>query len=179
MGLFDRIILALYTFILTILSLAVTVVALKLVPMVWVEQSMQFVYGRWEAAAVGIIFLIISLRLLYFGLVRRDRNKNRAVVVGNALGELRISFAAIESLIFKVANQQAGVKNVQTTIKDGAEGIYITLKLVVSPDINIPDLSSNIQTNVREYLAEIAGVSVKETKVLVENINIDAGLRIK
>jgi len=179
MGIIDRIILALYTFILTFLSLAVTLVAVKLVSLEWAQRSIELIYGRWDAAVIGGVFFIISLRLLYFGLVRRDRSNQKAIVQQTTLGELRVTYTALENLVHKAVYQVPGVKDLRTSIRALAEGISVTCKIMVAPDVVIPELSEQIQARVRDYLAEIVGITVKETKVLVENINGDGSVRVK
>jgi hypothetical protein len=67
MGIFDRIILTIYTILLAFLSLGVILISLQLVSLEQVRTSIFLIYGHWEAGLVAGVFLLVSVRLLLPG----------------------------------------------------------------------------------------------------------------
>ena len=86
------------------------------------------------------------------------------------MGEIHLSLEAINNLIIRSAQTVRGVKEVKPRIKTLSEGIAILLTVVINPDLDIPETTTNLQDNVAKYLQEYGGIDVLEIKVLVENV---------
>lgn len=170
MGIFDRIILALYTFALGLISFFTVLIALGWsLPLDLLRTSLLDINGRWTIGIIGAAFFVVSIRLLYFGLWRR--RPSQTVVHENELGEVRISLGAIESLVRKVARQVKGVREIRSTVINRPGGITVYLRGTVSPETNIPEVSDEIQKTVRTYVKNVVGIGINEVQVYVENIS--------
>ncbi len=170
MGLFDRIILTIYTFALTFLSAAfVAMAAGWSVPLDAVRDILDLQQGRLAVGVTAGAFFVASVRLLYFAF--RRRGVGRTVRHDTDLGEVRISLAAVENLVTRVARQQSGVREVRpmAEVRDGA--IRVTLRAVVSPDVSIPEMSDLLQKEVVRYVRNVVGVDVSEVRVIISNIS--------
>ena len=53
------------------------------------------------------------------------------------------------------------------------QGLVVYLHVKVLPDQKLPDLTSELQNNVKNYLEETTGIIVNEVIVSVENIILD------
>jgi uncharacterized alkaline shock family protein YloU len=172
MSLFDRSLLVVYSLIVTILLLV----------------SIPVVYGYWPEplrvllsaahlpesstvlwTTIGLL-VIIGLRLLFVSVRTKSVTKTKAVVHEYKLGQVHITLPAIESLVKKAAYRVDGVKEVKPIIVSAPEGIDIVIKATVSPDISIPELSKQLQQDVKEYIFQITGISTQNVKVMIENI---------
>lgn len=174
MGIFDRVILTVYTFILTLLSLGVVTVALNLVSLDAIWTSLQLdIAGSKEAALVGFVFFLVSVRLLVMGVI--PRGIRQTIVQETALGKIQISLSAIENLVQKVARQVKGVRGVKSYILNKEQGICVHIKIVVSPDANIPELSDEIQNRVRSYITNVVGTQVADIQIFVDDISNEVG----
>ena len=78
MSIIDRIILSIYTILLMLLSLTSILLSLKVLPQEYWQQGLSLIYGRWEAALIGGVFFLVSIRLLLAGL-RSRRGPNKIV----------------------------------------------------------------------------------------------------
>ena len=125
--------------------------------------------GNFSYLIAGIVIFIIGLLLLAVSIRRAP--KISAVSQQTQLGELKISYKAIESMILKAAKEIAGIRDTSSHINDTDKGLVIYLKVKAVPDKPIPDLTVELQSNVKEYVEKIGGTSVAEVKVLVENIS--------
>lgn len=89
------------------------------------------------------------------------------------LGQVNITLSALEQLILKGSGNVSGVREVKPSLKLTAAGISLLLKVQVIPDINIPQVSSDLQKTVRDYLLQTSGTSLNEIKVQVTKISSD------
>lgn len=127
-----------------------------------------------EEVVIGAVaaLLLIALIFLVFGF-RRDKGPGNAVLKGSEYGEVAISITAIENMIFRVVQQTQGIKDVSRKVSFTQDGLNITVKITVEPDVSMPAVTNELQAKVKEYVEEITGITVHEVKVMVENIVTD------
>ncbi|NLZ92590.1 MAG: alkaline shock response membrane anchor protein AmaP [Firmicutes bacterium] len=145
--------------------------ALSLYPVQVLRTSINAVYGHWEFVLLAVLFLALMFYLLIISM--RRENTIETIMQQGLLGEIRISFKAIESLVLKAARTISGVREIKTRIVYAEPGLVIYLRAVTVPDQSIPQLTGELQTAVREYVENVTGCTVAEIKVLVENVATD------
>jgi len=171
MGIFDRIILSIYTLLLAFLSLGVILISLGLISLERVGTSLALIYGKWEAGLVAAVFFLVSIRLLLAGL--RSRGSRNTIIHHNDMGDVHISLGAVENLVEKAARHVRGVRGIKVAAAHTAAGLKLRVKAVVSPESNIPDVTAEIQRRVGEYIKNTVGVDLADMYILVENISND------
>lgn len=169
MGIFDRIILSIYTFLLAFLSMAVILISLKLISMEQMWTGLALIYGHWEAGLVAAVFLLVSIRLMLAGL--RSRNSGNTIIHHNEMGDIHIALDAVENLVEKAARHVRGVRGVKVRASHSSAGLKLRLKAVISPESNVPSVTAEIQQRVGEYVRNTVGVELADMHVLVENIS--------
>jgi len=168
MGPFDRGILLLYTFTITLLLLAAAAFFAG-----WREPFNILLREAALPEQLEILwiltglFVMIGARLFWKGLV--VERKKQAVVQDGELGDVRVSLPAIESLAEKVVSPIKGVRDVRARVVSAPKGINMQMKITVAPDINVPELSKDIQQQVRDNILNVAGIAVHEVRVAVES----------
>lgn len=176
MGIFDRVILTIYTFALTFLSAAFVALALGWrEPLDHVGKVLENPNGRWAIGLTGAVFFIASVRLLYFAFRRAG---GRAVVHENELGEVRISLDAVENLVVRVARHQRGVREVRALAEIAEGRVRVYLRVWVSPDLSIPELGQTLQREVARQVREVTGAEAAEVRVHVVNVTSE-GRRVR
>ncbi|MDD4169036.1 MAG: alkaline shock response membrane anchor protein AmaP [Desulfotomaculaceae bacterium] len=170
MGPFDRTLLAIYAVFLTLIFLLFSSVMLGWTAPLYLLRDL-FYPGRSEVFwPLMLILIFAGIRLLWVA-VRRPGGKDRHVILAeSALGQVNISLQAIESLVVKVVGQVNGIREVKPKIVSDPQGVGIQVRAVVTPDINIPEVSSEIQQRIKERVFEVTGVTVSSVKVFIENI---------
>ena len=173
MGSFDRTVLAMYSFILTIaVLLSLSVLAgwyypVNLLQSIGIDQNQ-----KETGIALLIVLALAGIRLFYVSLKRQKSGKH-AVVNDTALGQVRISLQAIEGLVEKKVLLVAGVRQVKPKIVGEPLGISLYMDIVVTPDINVPELTSLLQEQVKEYVFDVTGITVNNVKILVESFAVN------
>jgi len=170
MGIFDRVILALFALTVAVISFLVLAMAVTgwISPLEYLLNVLHNTNGRWLLGILSGLSLAVSLRFLYYGF-RRDRPW-QTLIHETDVGEVRVSLGAVESLITKVTRGLKGVRDVRTAVFSTPGGIGVRLRAVVSPEANVPETARHIQQSVVDYTKNVVGVEVTEVKVLVNNI---------
>lgn len=171
MGIFDRVILSIYTFLLAFLSLGVVLLSLRLISLEWVGTSLSYIYGQWEAALIGAVFLLVSIRLLIAGL--RSQRAKDTIVHHNDMGDVHISLSAVENLVEKTARHIRGVRGVKIKVSRNGQDLKVFIKAIVSPENNVPTVSNEIQQRIYEQIKNTVGIELADIHVLVDNISND------
>lgn len=177
MSILDRIILSAYTLLLTVLSLIAILLALRILPLEYLWLGVFYIYGQWEAALIGGIFLLVSVRLLLASL--RSRRGPSKIVRQTDMGLVEISIDAVEDLIAKTARHTRGVRGAKVRIRQFGEEVKVDMKVVVGPEYNIPSVASEIQQRTREYLKNTVGIGLNDMVILVNDISNEFKVRPK
>jgi uncharacterized alkaline shock family protein YloU len=164
MGPFDRLLLAIYTITIAV----VTVLGLLLLIGLVAPDPLVAIITRDVAFAVLGVFLLVSLRLLWT--TGQKKPERQAVVEDNALGQVKIALTAIETLITKVVAPIPGIREVRPKVVSDRGIIAIEITATVTPDINIPETSKTIQQTVQDSIRDVTGINVEKIKILVESI---------
>lgn len=182
MSIIFRILLALYSFCLTIVSFAVIVITFR--PAVFssisdyaTKEILQSRNARFWTFIVAFLFLILSLVSLLSGF-KNARNK-KAVSKRTDVGEIRISLNAIENIALSASKRLIGVKDTKAYVTKFEDGVSVIIKAVILSDVNIPSLSEDIQNKVKNSIEDNSGVKVNEIKVLVDNIHTGYKSRVE
>ncbi|HHW02662.1 MAG TPA: alkaline shock response membrane anchor protein AmaP [Thermoanaerobacterales bacterium] len=168
MNIFDRVILTIYSMFLALASVIVIIFSARLISLEDFGTRLSMLYGRWEVGAVGFIFLITSIKFLLSGL--KTQHYPEAVIKNGEFGNISISLNAIENLILKIIRDIENVKDVKVHIKKREDAISILLKLVVNYDVIIPEMTSELQKSVKNYIETTAGITVKDVNIKIDNV---------
>jgi len=173
MNMFFRVLLAVYAFILTIVSLAAMVVTVKVELF---ERAASYLANnvltnRGSSIAVFIvefILFILSMAFLLSGF--RTSKDKKCVSKHTNIGEIRISLNSIESIALAAAKRLNGVRETKAYVKKLGDAVSIAIKVIVLSDVNIPALSEDIQARVKKAVEESSGIGVNDINVIVDNI---------
>jgi uncharacterized alkaline shock family protein YloU len=120
--------------------------------------------------AAVIILFAAGLRLMVAAVKPGKRMEKVAVIEDNPMGQVRIALTAVESLVSKVVGNCTGIREVRPKVLTQADGIAIQVRLVTAPSISIPEVSQEIQQQVKDKVLEITGITVNNVRVVVDNI---------
>ncbi len=161
---------ALFTLISLVLAITVFGAALGwLVPINMLIEVMEQGDVRLALAAGSIFIVILALYNIH-SLFKKKTVAKFTMVDTTDLGEIHITLDAIENFISRAAASIKEVKEVKPKIKMLPEGVAMLLKIVISPDTNVPQVTKDIQNRVAQYLKEYGGMEVLEIEVVVDKI---------
>jgi len=143
----------------------------------WLEKSFLYETNRWVMGLLGIILLVVSATLFISSF--RTKPSRVSAVHETSLGSIRITLSALENLVLKSAQSVHGVRDVKPLLTNLPDGLSISLKVQVAPDINIPKVIEELQKTVKEYLNRTAGTTVHEIHVSVTKISWETKSRVE
>lgn len=167
-----RIIFIIYNICLAVFACGIIGASLGIIPLELIEESFtQHVYDNWQVAIVGLILLGVSVQWLFLLICRRP-SKREMIIHKTEYGEVNITMAAIENLLEDITCSIKGVRGVKIrSHHDDKHGIRASLRLIVSPDCNVPTVANEVRERVKEYMKSTAGLELGEIEVMVENIS--------
>lgn len=173
MNIILRVLLAVYAFFLTIASMFAMLVTIKSDIL-----SEAYTYSYNDVLAhrnpsiimfiVSSIFFCLSLTFLLSGF--KPEGDKKAIIKYNKNGDIRITLNSIENIALATSRKLNGIRDSKAFVTKVGEGVSITVKAIVLPDINIPLLSEDMQQKVKSAVEDCTGVQVDSVRVLVESI---------
>ena len=177
MGVFDQIILAVYTVCLAAVSALVVLAALgwQLPLDLFVNQALRVPEGRWATGILAALFFVSSVRLLR--LVFRRRGPGQTLVRETELGQVAIALGAVENLVLRIGRQVDGVRDLSARVEAGDHGVRIRIRAAVADSAAVPDLTAAMQQVVQEHVRQVVGVEVEQVAVTVADIGTESRRR--
>ena len=168
MGIPDRIILTLYTFLMAVVAVLVVLCSLGVIGQTAITAFFATIPGNWEYAVGGIIILLVSIRLLIAGIGATGMT---SLTISSAdSGKVSVGKSAIEDYVAEIAKEVYGVYGVKVEAKMGEEHISIRINASIEPGINIPETTDEIKYNVRDTIKKVLGMEIKDIDLIFKQI---------
>lgn len=173
MNLLFRVMLAVYAFCLSIVSIilmifmfkpeAITSAASYIVNIVLPNRNASILLFLVE-----VIFFALSMMFLLSG-VKSDFEK-RAITRHTNIGEIKISLSSIETIALNATKKISGIKETKAIVKKHGDSVIIFVRAIVMTDISIPAVLEDIQVKVKKTVEDMTGIKVHEISTSAENV---------
>ncbi len=120
-------------------------------------------------AAVGVLIVLVVLYLISAAL-RGDGDEPAPIVVNTTLGDVRISMSAIEAIVRRAARQVSGIREVDAEAAGDSEGISVSTRIQVYPDVSIPEVCERLEAELSTAFAAMVGLPVKSVHTVVRGV---------
>lgn len=133
-------------------------------------------YGNYFSRTIVIIlslgFIYLFLRLLFVreksGGKGSAPSTKQGILVRNAeTGEIYMTQSALQYLVDQRVRGFAKVRDCQSNVILGEDSIQIQLQISAMADGSIPEISSELQTDLKSYIESTTGIAVESVQVLV------------
>lgn len=175
MKIVDRLILTLYSLCLAVISFFVMIIPFNIEYIVSINDGFNLVRsmeGNYIYSIVGLIFLVVSIRFLLSGVIgTKSKHVDSFLVMKNEYGEIIIYSNTIVGLVQNVVDKFSSIKNIKTNVNLVSGQVEIQMKGEVVPEINIPDVTRELQVKVKEYVENATGAKVGEIKVEINSVS--------
>lgn len=173
MNIILRVLLAVYAFFLTIASMFAMLVTIRsdILTDAYTYLSSDVLANRNPSIVMFIIssiFFCLSLTFLLSGF--KPEGDKKAIIKYTKNGDIRITLNSIENIALATSRKLNGIRDSKAYVTKIGEGVSITVKAIVQPDINIPLLSEDMQIKVKTSVEDCTGVRVDSVKILIESI---------
>lgn len=176
MKVLDKIGLAVFSILVLILSIIMCLLIFGWLDLnsvhIFVEAALQDRVTTNILLTCSLIFIALSIKCIFFSSEDKIVNGIKdGILMKNADGELVISKTTLEELVTNVAKGFDSAQNVVSKIILDEENkliVYVTLN--VKENAVIKELSTNIQTKVKDAVKKSSDLEVKEVNVSVRNL---------
>ncbi|NMA95974.1 MAG: alkaline shock response membrane anchor protein AmaP [Clostridiales bacterium] len=164
------------------LSIGAFMFAIRAIPYSYVESGLNMYYNdTWTlniiTGATAFFFFIIAIRLLFSR--KTPRRAMGALVKHTDLGEIKVSLGTLTNLTQRAVTKFDEIKDVDSRIHFDDDGVLIGLRLMVMPDVIIPEVTQRIQDEVKLYIEQISGIHVKEVQIFIQNLAHSQSSRVE
>ena len=111
----------------------------------------------------GLLLILISFSFAQLILGRFQREKTIAFTT--ASGEVTIALSAVEDLIRRLTGVIPEIKELRPDVIATKKGIIVDLRVILSKEANIPELTSRLQDITKSKIQEVLGV---EEQIMVK-----------
>lgn len=177
MSIIKKIILMVFTLFIMIEAGSVLFIYTGVVPIDFLWSNFLYLLNGWELLISAVLTLIIAFAIFFSFFSTGDKNDKDALIIFSEFGKVNIALAGLKNMLEKLIKNISGIREVKVKIKnikpkkDQTELLKISVKLVVSPECNVVDISDKIQTKIRTSMKQIVGIDEVDIDVFVVNIS--------
>lgn len=170
----DKFTLKLFSLVVLVISIALMLVVTGVIPIQYITESIRVLYISDKNIKITIIvlavFILLALKAIFFG-AKKENNGKEGIILENTSGKLVISKESLENMIAAVAKDIPGAESISSrTILDKNKNLIVYVTTVVSKDVILKDISSELQTKIKEAMKRTADLEVKEVNIRIKNI---------
>lgn len=174
MKIFDRLILIIYSIIIAATALVFIVLPFNFPEILSIDLVLNFInnlrgnYIYSLFAAVILIFSIIYLISLFK--LNKRKSSGSYLALRNEYGEIVIYKETIIGLVDSIATKFSGINNIKTNVHFSEGQVHLFLKGQASNEVNIPEISKELQIKVKEHIENTTGSQVDQIKVEIVSV---------
>ncbi len=181
----DKFNLILFSLIILVISVILCVLTFKWIDLKVMSKGIEFLITNKIASGItlgtSVVLILLAIKSIFFNSFSKDKaDSKEGILLENDNGKLLVSKDTIESLTNSVVKSFESAENVMTKVDVDNEGrvkIYITL--YVYPDAIIKDLSSKLQSDVKETIKKSLDLDVTEVNIRIKNVSVKKEPNIK
>jgi len=185
MKVLDKIGLAVFSILILIISIIVCLLIFGWLDLntvhIFVEAALADKITTNILLACSLIFIVLAIKCIFFSSEDKLINGIKdGILMKNADGELVISKATLEEMVANVAKGFESAQNVSSKIildEEKKLKVYVTLN--VKENAVIKELSTNIQTKVKDTIKKSSDLEVKEVNVSIRNLQAEDTKKIQ
>lgn len=174
MKLIERFSLRLFSIIIIFLSIITILTVTSVLHIDFLFRALSFTIENETYARitiiVSVILILLGIKSLLSRLKPEDESKN-GIILENASGKLVISKESLENLIAGVSKNIPGAESISSkTVLDKDRNLKVYVTTVVSDDVVLKDISTDLQKRIKEAMKKTADLDVKEVNIKIKNI---------
>ena len=114
-----------------------------------------------------------SVYLIVNALSRKPRiDKSSVSLQSGESGSVRVSIAALDTLVKGAVNNVKGVGDIKTYIINHEDSITVNIEMELLSDEHIPNVTMLMQRDIKNFIEEYSGIAVREVSIMVLAIKI-------
>lgn len=117
--------------------------------------------SRIFTGAAGFLLIIIGISLAQIILGRMEKEKT--IAFNTSTGQVTIALSAVEDLIKRLSSRFSEIKELRPNVIAGKKGVEVKLRVILYSEVNIPDITSQLQDLIKTRIQEMLGIEEQIT----------------
>ena len=131
-------------------------------------------FGVLSYVALGLLIVILlvwPVRLIMISCRREPKMDKSSVSIQHTEdGAVRVSVAAMDTLVKQAIAQTEGVVDLKTRIVNHEDSITVKIDMTLEADAHIPNITMRMQRSIKNFIEEFSGIAVREVEILVSAV---------
>lgn len=157
--------------VLIVLTITLSLYSFGLLSANFIPDLISTSYNNWQIAVVYLIFLFMSLLVIYPYFTDRKFKSTR--LLSSESGDITITISALSNLIKDRVNEKEKFDNIKVKLEEMEAG----LKIILSGDLTVPGdlpaISENIQQDLKSYITKTTGIEVEKVQIRIDDVKKD------
>lgn len=176
---FDKFLLLLVLLFLLALSFLLGAVALSLVSLGGISDFLLALLpvwsvNQWIIGGIALLVFLLAVRLIVASYTP-DRRAPYTKLKSSDNGEIAISIATIRQIVSSFLATKSDVTASTSVVLTDKGLLVLRLRLCVKEGVVLPELTTQIQTELKAHLETITGLTIREIGILVDTNKPAAG----
>ena len=171
----ERFALTIFSIIVLIISVAMLCIMFDFAEMSIITRPISYIMEDIIAFRTALVVITICILLAIKGIFFKSKKESLGkdgIVLENTSGKLVISKESLENLVASVAKEVPGAEAVSSrTILDKDRNLKVYVTTTVSREVMLKDVSTLLQTKIKDAMKQTADLEVKEVNIRIKNIN--------
>lgn len=157
--------------ILIVLTLTLSLYSFGLLSVDFIPDLISRSYNSWQAAVVYLVFLLMSLFVIYPYFTDRKFKSTR--LLSSESGDITITISALSNLIKDRVQEKERFDDIKIQLEEQEDGLKIILSGKLTVPGNLPAISENIQQDLKSYIKQTTGIQVAKVQIRIEDVRKD------
>lgn len=118
---------------------------------IYFDEQLKFIVGGFAVTLLVVDFILYSSFSVN---VHRDK----IIAFDNPAGRVTLSLIAMEDIVRRMLLKHHGIGDVKIRIVAARKGLQVTIKLILSAEASIPDLTAKLQGMVKNKIQDMIGL---------------------
>lgn len=170
----DKLSLKIFSIIIFIVSIVLILIVTEIIPIQYITNNLLILTDGDTNIKVTIVvaavLILLAFKGLFFTSKPVDTGKD-GIVLENTNGKLVISKESLENMIASVSKEIPGADSISSkTFLDKDKNLIVYVTIVVSRDVILKDISTELQNRIKNAMKRTADLEVKEVNIRIKNI---------
>lgn len=176
MKILDKTGLFIFSIIVLIISIIAGMITLNLLDFDFISNIVGNTFENQNASRIifvlSILFILLAVKCIFFRTREKEKNEYKnGILLENTDGKLLITKETLENLVNTIVKSFEGAENATARIELAEENkLKVFVNMAVKENAVIKELSSNIQTRIKEGIKNSSDLDVAEVNIKVKDI---------
>jgi len=157
--------------ILIVLTITLSLYSFGLLSANFIPNLISGTYNSWQAGVVYLIFLMMSLYVIYPYFTDKKFKSTR--LLSSESGDITITISALSNLIKDRVKEKERFDDIKIKLEEQEEGLKIILSGKLTVPGNLPAISENIQQDLKSYIKQTTGIQVEKVQIRIDDVRKD------